>query len=146
MNVGSRKLQFALDNDDGWPPVASEAVWCDLVGTAFQLKNAPFFIKSLAVNDVFTAEEDPVNGHIFEFKLLDPSAHSLVWVLNNTQANIDPFLAQLRELGCSTEGLASFSLYAIDVPPHVPDADLTSLLDSCESAGFSLAFPVWRRE
>ncbi len=144
MTATSRKLQFALDIEDGWPPVSSEAVWCDLVGTAFQLRNAPFFIKGLAVNDVFEADPDPVNDHIFEFKVLEPSAHSLVWLLNNTQTSIDPILAQFRELGCSTEGLERFSLYAIDVPPQIPDSSLNDLLAMVENAGFDLAFPVWR--
>ena len=145
MNQATRKLQFALEIDDGWPPISSEAVWCDLVGPAFRLRNAPFFIKGLAVNDVFKAEPDPVNGHIFEFELLEPSTHSLVWILNNTQADIRPALSQLRAVGCSTEGLEQFSLYAVDVPPEVQDAHINDLLDEIEAAGFDLAFPVWRR-
>ena len=145
MTENPRKLQFALDIDDGWPPVSSEAVWCDLVGTAFQLRNAPFFIKGLAVKDVFQADPDPVNGHIFEFQILEPSAHSLVWILNNTHVDIDPVLARFRKIGCSTEGLERFSLYAVDVPPQVPDSALADLLDASESTGLDLAFPVWRR-
>lgn len=145
MDAHSRKLQFALDIDGDWPPISSEAVWCDVLGTSFQLKNAPFFIKGLAVDDVFSAVEDPVNGHIFQFEVLNASSHSLVWILNNTKADIGPFLAQLRELGCSTEGLERFSLYAVDVPPQVPEAALNDLLAVGENSGFSLAFPVWRR-
>ena len=145
MTQATRKLQFALEMEGDWPPISSEAVWCDSEGSAFRLKNAPFFIKGLAVNDVFRAEPDPVNGHIFEFEILESSNHSLVWILNNTQADIRPVLNQLRELGCSTEGLEQFSLYAIDVPPEIQDTDLNDLLDQAESAGFDLAFPVWRR-
>jgi len=145
MAADSRKLQFALDNDEDGPPVSSEAVWCDLEGTAFKLRNAPFFIKGLAVNDVFEAELDAVNGHIFEFTVIEPSNHSLVWLLNNTEADIGPVLAKFRELGCSTEGLEELSLYAIDIPGETPDAPLNLLLDAVELAGFDLAFPVWRR-
>ena len=145
MTASSRKVQFALDIEDGWPPVSSEAVWCDVVGTALQLRNAPFFIKGLAVYDVFEAEPDSVNGHVFEFTVLEPSNHSLLWVLNNTDADIAPTLAQFRELGCSTEGLEQFSLYAVDIPGKIPDSALNALLDATERAGFDLAFPVWRR-
>ncbi|MDR7134397.1 hypothetical protein J2X06_001581 [Lysobacter niastensis] len=141
----TRKLQFSLEIDGDWPPISSEAVWCDLVGASFQLRNAPFFIKGLAVNDIFEAEPDPVNGHIFEFQVTEPSDHSLIWILNNTQVDADPILAQLRDIGCSTEGLQRFSLYAVDVPPHVPDQELNTLLDTAESTGLDLAFPVWRR-
>ena len=146
MTSASRKIQFALEIDDDWPPVSVESVWCDPVGTDFRLRNAPFFIKGLAVNDTFQAEPDPVNGHIFEFVLVDSSAHSLIWILNNGQADIDPLLAQFRDLGCSTEGLERFSLYSVDIPPQVADLPLNDLLDTAEKAGFDLAFPVWRRD
>lgn len=145
MTRDTRKLQFALDIEDGWPPVSSEAVWCDSEGSAFRLKNAPFFIKRLAVNDVFEAEPDPVNGQIFEFDLVESSNHSLVWIINNTQVEIDHVLSEFRDLGCSTEGLDQFSLYAIDVPPEIEDGKLDALLDRLEGAGLYLAFPVWRR-
>ena len=50
------KVLFALDFEDGddWPPVASEGVWCERVGAEYRLLNAPFFIKDLAVGDVFS--------------------------------------------------------------------------------------------
>jgi len=146
MKETSRKLQFALDVEDDWPPVASEAVWCDLVEAGFQLRNAPFFIKGLAVDDVFEAIPDSVNGHVFEFKVVQPSSHSLAWMINNTKGDADPILDSLRKLGCSTEGLKQFSLYAIDIPPTVPEAELNTLLDRAEKLGFDLAFPVWRRD
>ena len=145
MTDSSRKLQFALEIDGDWPPISSEAVWCDIVGTGFRLRNAPFFIKGLAVDDIFEAEPDPVNAHIFEFKVTEPSDHSLIWILSNTHADPHKVLVGLRELGCSTEGLERFSLYAVDVPPHVGDSELNALLDTAEGTGLDLAFPVWRR-
>ena len=146
MTEPSCKLQFALDMDGDWPPVSSEAVWCEPQGSGFKLQNAPFFVKGLAVNDVFEAEPDPVNGHIFEFRVTRPSQHCLVWLLNNTDTPVDSVLSRLSDLGCSTEGLQQFSLYAIDVPPKVSESELNAALDAAESAGFDLAFPVWRRE
>ena len=67
MTQATCKLQFALEVEDDWPPISSEAVWCDTEGSAFRLKTAPFFVSGLAVNDVFQAEPDPVNRRIFEF-------------------------------------------------------------------------------
>ncbi|QNN69342.1 DUF4265 domain-containing protein [Thermomonas carbonis] len=145
MTAVSRKRQFAIDTDGDWPPISSEAVWCDQIGNAFRLRNAPFFIKGLAVNDVFEAQPDSVNEHIFEFVVTEPSAHSLIWMLNNTEAEIDPILSKFREVGCSTEALERFALYAIDVPPYVTDSILNDLIDTAEKVGLDLAFPVWRR-
>ncbi|MBB3777723.1 MULTISPECIES: DUF4265 domain-containing protein [Xanthomonas] len=142
----TRKLQFALQTDGDWPPVSSEAVWCKSVGTAFQLKNAPFFIKGVAVGDIFKAEPDPVNNHIFEFEVTQSSGHSLIWLLNSIQEDAGPVLSRLGRLGCSIESLQRFSIHAIDVPPHVPEAELSALLDLADNTGFDLAFPVWRRQ
>lgn len=146
MNKAIVQLQFALEVEDDWPPVGSESVCCELVGTSYRLKNAPFFIKGLAVNDVFHAEPDVVNGHIFEFRVVEASEHSLVWILNTTGADIEPVLARLRGFGCAIERLDRFSLHAVDVPPDVQGTDLDAVLDSAEEAGLDLGFPVWRRD
>ena len=145
MHSPSRKLQFALDVEDDWPPISTEVVWCDLVGSAFRLRNAPFFIKGLAADDLFGAKPDPVNGHIFDFEIIEPSTHSLLWIRNNSHSDVGLLLTQLRAIGCSTEGLETFSLYAVDIPAEVPDAHLDALLDEAVEVGFHLAFPVWRR-
>ena len=146
MTADHRKLLFALDVEDDWPPIASEAVWCEPVGSYFRLRNAPFFIKGLAVNDLFSAEPDPVNSHIFEFEVIEPSENSLIWLMNNTDQAIDSLLGHFRSIGCSTEGLKQFSLYSIDVPGTVAGESLTDLLAQAEECGLDLAFPVWRHD
>jgi hypothetical protein len=146
MTADNRKLLFALDVEDGWPPIASEGVWCDLVGSYFRLRNAPFFIKGLAVNDLFFAEPDPINGHIFEFQIIKPSENSLIWLMNNRGQTIDAFLDRFRSLGCSTEGLEQFALYSIDVPGTVLDQPLSELIAQADGCGLDLAFPVLRHK
>jgi len=44
-NPFMEKVLFALDIDDGWPPVATEAVWCERVDDNYRLLNAPFLSK-----------------------------------------------------------------------------------------------------
>ncbi len=144
MSADHRKLLFALDVEDDWPPISSEAVWCEPVGSNFRLRNAPFFIKGLAVDDLFSAQPDPVNGHIFAYKVIEPSKNSLLWLMNNTDQAIDSLLDRFRSIGCSTEGLERFSLYSIDVPGTVAEELLSELLAQAEASGLDLAFPVWR--
>jgi hypothetical protein len=59
------KVLFALEVEDGWPPVGTEGVWCERVEGNYKLKNVPFFIPGLSVDDTFKAEPDAVNDHIY---------------------------------------------------------------------------------
>ena len=138
------KLQFALDVEDGWPPVATESVWCMVEGDIFVLQNAPFFIKGLAWGDKFRAVPDSVNGCIFDFELFEASGHSLAWVLNNEGSDFSPHKAKLHDLGCRTEGFPAFKLWSIDVPATADEAVVDNLLNEIEGQGFAVAVPVWR--
>ncbi len=69
------KLLFALDVNDGWPPVGAEGVWCERVDGNYKLVNTPFFIPNLALGDIFSAIPDEVNDHVFEFEVLKESGH-----------------------------------------------------------------------
>lgn len=140
------KVLFALEIDDGWPPVASEGVWCERADKNYRLVNAPFFINGLAYGDVFKAELDPVNEHVFEFEVVEESGHSLVWMLNNSDLDVTSLKSQFLDLGCSLEGFEQFSLFSIDVPPSVNRVAINELVDWAEGAGIDLAFPVWRHD
>ena len=141
-----QKLSFALDVEDGWPPVAIEHVWCEKSGEVYELVNAPFFIHGLAFGDRFTAEPDAINGCIFEFTVVESSGHSLVWLLEREGLQLDDFKPKLLELGCRIEGLPAFKLHAIDVPASVEPMAVSEAVDRLEGLGFALAFPVWRHE
>lgn len=140
------KVSFALDVDDGWPPVAVEHVWCEISDAVYELKNAPFFIHGLACGDRFTAKPDEVNGCIFEFAIVESSGHSLVWVLESGDLKLDEFKPELLGLGCSVEGFPAFRLHAIDVPVSIEARSAGEAMDKLEALGFALAFPVWRHE
>lgn len=138
------KLLFALDVNDGWPPVGAEGVWCERVDGNYKLVNTPFFIPNLALGDIFSAIPDEVNDHVFEFEVLKESGHSLIWVMNNKGIQTDVFIEGLNRVGCSVEKLNQFSLMSIDVPPEVDMDALDPLLDTYEEEGLEYTFPVWR--
>lgn len=142
------KVLFALDFEDGddWPPVASEGVWCERVGAEYRLLNAPFFIKDLAVGDVFSAEPDPVNHHVFEFQITEESGHSLVWMINDSDIDVALLKSEILALGCRIEEFEKFSVIAVDVPSSVDRVSINTLVDSAEKAGLAIAYPVWRHE
>ena len=146
METHLEKVLFALNVEDGWPPVGSEGVWCEREDENYKLVNAPFFIGGLAYGDVFEAEPDKVNEHIFEFKVVKESGHSLVWVLNTKNIEVSPFKEELLALGCSFEGFQQYNLYSIDIPPAVDKKKINKLIDENEEKGLDFAFPVWRHE
>ena len=140
------KVLFALDIEDGWPPIGAEGIWCERIGKNYQLKNVPFFIEGLAAEDVFSAEPDPVNDHIFEFEIVKESGHSVISLLNNIDLDLTKFFEEIVALGCSYEGFNKFGLFSIDAPPNIDIDKLNELIDAYEERGIDFAFPVWRFE
>lgn len=140
------KVAFALDVEDGWPPVIIEHLWCERTGALLELKNAPFFVKGLARGDKFSGEPDPVNGCIFDFTVEQPSGHSLVWVIEQNGRTLAPYKPGLLLLDCSIEGFPAFKLHAIDVPATADNQAASAAMDRLEHLGFAIAFPVWRHE
>ncbi|WP_066963058.1 DUF4265 domain-containing protein [Microbulbifer sp. Q7] len=138
------KVLFALEVEDGWPPVGTEGVWCEKVGENYQLKNVPFFIAGIAAEDIFHAIPDQVNDHIFEFEIVEESGHSVIWLMNNIDLEITEFVDIVKALGCSYEGFPQYSLAAIDAPPEVDVDQLNEVIDKFEEKGIDFAFPVWR--
>lgn len=138
------KVAFALDTDGDWPPVAVEHVWCEKTGSIYQLKTTPFFISGLAFGDTFSAKPDPINGCVFEFNVVEPSGHSLVWIMEPTGLKLDQYETELYGLGLRFEGFPRFKLYAVDVPASVDSDAVNPLMDKLEALGFAMAFPVWR--
>ncbi|MBU0829311.1 MAG: DUF4265 domain-containing protein [Gammaproteobacteria bacterium] len=140
------KISFALDVENGWPPVATEHVWCEKSGAVYELLNAPFFIQGLAFGDKFVAQIDTANGCVFEFTIIDSSGHSLVWVLEPENLQFEDFKPALLDLGCSVEGFPAFKLHAIDIPSSVDTKGVGEAMNRLETRGFAIAFPVWRHE
>ncbi|MCE3603607.1 DUF4265 domain-containing protein [Massilia sp. P8910] len=138
------KISFALDIQDGWPPVATEHVWCEKSGSIYELQNAPFFIKGLALGDRFSAEPDEVNGCIFEFATIEVSGHSLVWIMEQEGLELEPYKVELINLGLGIEIFAQFKHYAIDVPESIDRDAVNVMMDMLQDLGFAMAFPVWR--
>jgi len=142
--VTTEKLVFALEIDDGWPPISAEGVWCEKVDDNYRLLNTPFFIPDLACGDIFKAIPDPINQNIFEFDVIEESGNSVIWVMNNNDLDIQPFTETLHKIGCVFEGFPRYSLLSVDVPSTVDIVALEELLDLFEEQGLDFAYPVWR--
>jgi hypothetical protein len=140
------KILFALDINDGWPPVSSEGVWCEKAGNNFRLLSIPFFIQGLAFGDEFEATPDEENNHIFEYKVVKESGHSVVWLMNIENIDLSKYIAEIERFGCKVEVLEQFKIYSIDIPPNINVGKFDEVSKKIENKGAAIAYPTWRHE
>ncbi|MCW2605055.1 MAG: hypothetical protein JWN61_3190 [Pseudonocardiales bacterium] len=51
------QVRFALDQEDGWPPQPDEMLWAQPLGEGrYVVETPPWYVRSLAVDDVVAAE------------------------------------------------------------------------------------------
>ncbi len=138
---------FALEIEDGWPPVATESIWCERRDGTYQIKSIPLFIRGLAVDDIVAATPDKESRQIHDYDVLEVSGHSVIWMLNPVKLDITEFIGELEALGCKVAtGLLGYNHYAIDVPPEADIAALDGMISVWDAVGLAFAYPAWRHE
>jgi hypothetical protein len=138
-------LTFALDVEDGWPPVAAEGLPCRPVAEGLEVLVPPLFVRGLAVGDVIRVKSE-VNGQVTEWRTVRASSNSTVWAMAHG-VDLSEELNELRALGCNTSSFPGGQVHAIDVPASLAIEELESRLDGRYSEEqLALAYPVWRRE
>lgn len=129
------KINFKLQPDaDGYPPVAVESLWANPVGRAFEIDSIPFFTRDATVGDMVHAVPDQTGALWFD-SVEHRSPHSLIRVVFFEPECEPSVIARLKALGCSTEGMQTFKLLAIDVPADVELSDVQDYLRTEASAG-----------
>jgi hypothetical protein len=115
------RVRFQLrQDDDGWPPVASEGVWAvPLGGDVVRLDNIPWFARNVACGDLFRTSADS-HGEVWATERVKWSGNCTVRVIpfpegalaGSGQAVLDAF----ARLGVDGEGLQQYGIVALDVP------------------------------
>lgn len=138
-------LSFALDVEDGWPPVAIESLpFVKLEGCTYQLTTAPLFVKDLSVDDVIAIQSPDQNGNVNSWRHIKRSRRTTVWLLRLHKTDeIPDALSALRDLGCNTIGIESFGTYAVDVPEMVELSAVESILSNLDDR-VAIAVPSLR--
>ena len=137
-------LKFPLDVVDGWPPVAVESLPFRLSAEGYRAMVSPLFVKDLSVDDVISAQLGDENL-VESWRHLVRSGRTTIWLLRLKLPNrIDLALAELRELGCNSVGLASVGCYSIDVPETVSVDKIDAILSTLDSDAVAVAFPSMR--
>ncbi len=143
MQTQTAALNFALEVEDGWPPVATECLPVKTTDESHTVLVAPLFIKGLSVGDVVQVVSES-EGIVYEWRHLSKSKNSTVWFLRRGEVEIEPLLAPIRELGCNTTWSSQLGVGSIEVPESVSAEALDKCLEALEIPTFALAFPSWR--
>ena len=98
---GEVMLSFSLSVEDGWPPVGTEDIRYEKVGTDYRVLAPPLFLKGLSVDDVISVKLK--NQSVASWTHLSRSGRTTIWLGRKKDHNvIQTTLAKLRELGCDT--------------------------------------------
>ena len=141
----TQQVTFALNPEDGWPPVGAESLPVAPAPEGARLLVPPLFVKGLAVGDVFEVT-DTVNGQAATWSVVSESGHSTVWLMALGDLELGGLMAQARELGCNTSIFPTQVLASIDLPPAVSVQALDALLAPYSANELAVAYPVWRHD
>ncbi|MEC4595260.1 DUF4265 domain-containing protein [Nitrospirillum amazonense] len=141
-------LQFPLEIEEGWPPVAVESlpfekVPCEGMPNGYRALTAPLYVRGMSVGDIIMVQVDAA-GLVQSWRHLHQSSHSTVWLLRMRATELDLGLEALRRLGCHTVSAPQLSSYAIDVPPSVALAQVDAIIDTFDPEAVAAAFPSLR--
>jgi hypothetical protein len=138
------ELLFQLEQDeDGWPPVAVEGLWCEPHDGSYRVETCPLFVKGLSVGDLIDVEQDE-RGEVLSFDVVRPSRNSTVWIIFWDESKVEPTLAELGFLDCDTTGpLGGWKpkLCSANVPGNVSLNDVDAALEPQELGQIAVAYP-----
>lgn len=130
------KIHFQLEQDeDGYPPVASESMWGNPTGQPgeYILDNIPFFTRDATIDDtVHVREED---GILWFERVVAPSTNSLIRVVFFDRGAVQDTCQHLESVGCSIEYIRAYNLLAVNIPASVPLDRVQSYLQDQATAG-----------
>ena len=130
-----RRIQFELQQDeDGYPPMASETLWAmDLGNETYELVNIPFFARGVSSGDVVSAPE--VDGLPTFSHVIRRGGHATLRVVLFDEAVASEARQALVELGAASEGSHLRTLFSVDVPPMASLAAIRAFLAEGAAAG-----------
>ncbi|MEU6414250.1 DUF4265 domain-containing protein [Microbispora sp. NPDC046933] len=132
------RVVFDLPQDEnGWPPAASERMWAVPVAPGrVMLDNIPFFVRGVALGDVVRIETDD-EGVVRAAEAVEFSGNCTIRVVPFTRepAGRQAVLDAFASWGVEGEGAEQFGLVALNVPPTADLAAVRRLLVQGEADG-----------
>jgi hypothetical protein len=137
------ELDFILQIEDGWPPVAKEYLVCTKCDLGFRIDAPPFFVKDLSVGDVIAVQENEEH-EVIAWTHLKKSQHTTVWIMASRNESVEDVIDCLKKLNCNIERFTQYDYFSIDVPSECPVIRLDECLDLLDKCKTSVAFPSFR--
>jgi len=131
------KIVFPLDVDeDGFPPIGSEALNAQRGTLGFILENTPFFVTGIALGDIVEAKPTPSGKYDFVQVIQASTNKALSIIFIDTTAK-DAVCEELRRRGCFCEWGefgkdGSLQILAVSVPDSCPYESVVAYLDRLE--------------
>jgi hypothetical protein len=131
---GLVRVSFSLEQQDGWPPFASEGLWAKPLGDdTYRVDNTPWFARNVAADDIVEARAGS-DGVLWAISKIEWSGRLTIRVLVARDGPLDGDMAAViesfRPLGVTGEGMGQYRLVALDIPPDTDLAAVKALLDA----------------
>lgn len=138
-------LEFPLDVEDGWPPVAVECLPFRAVPEGYVALVPPLFVKDLSVGDVIDVTREAGGPRVLSWRHVARSASTTIWLLRMRRSEtIRAVLAALRGLSCNTASSEELGVFSIEVPAAVPIEAVDRILAQLDAEAVAVAFPSMR--
>jgi Domain of unknown function (DUF4265) len=142
--MSSTQLNFSLDVEDGWPPVATECLPCERVVSGFHALSVPLFVKDLSVDDIIEPDLSD-DGLVSSWRHVSRPDLTTIWLARLSRKHqMHGVLARLRELGCETVCADALGCCAVDVPKAISTDAVDQLLATLDPNSVAVAFPSFR--
>lgn len=133
------QVVFSVDqNEEGYPPVKEESIWClPKAPGIFKVDNIPFYAANISLEDEVAAETK--GGALRFVKLIHRSKNTTIRVFAR-KGSFEPIVVpSIESFGGVTERMEGSPLVAVSFPPSADLAGALEFLDR-ESAAGNLAF------
>ncbi len=137
------KVQFRLEQDDGYPPVTVEGIWVRALNGVRYVDNIPFYAYGVGPGDQISVKNDS-EGLWFD-KVVKSSGTSVFRIFAKNRNDIPAIRAALLDLSCPSEVDAKMGLIAVEIPVGVdPVSVLDFLMEGQEIGQFDFEEGVLR--
>jgi hypothetical protein len=115
-----------------------ETIWADTVDESrgyYRLDSLPFYVPSVATDDVVHAQYDDSEEMLTYLETVKPSGNSIVWVvITGEQSDIDDVIDYFDEMDCLSEALSD-RYFAMEIKAETNFLQVKDRLNELRSAG-----------
>jgi len=132
MSVYEKLIFKLIPDEEGYPPVSTEAIWGERVGVnQYQVDNIPYYVYGVSKGDVVKVEN--ISGEHVVSGVIMRGGHSTLRVYVEEQRRKSEVVQAIAERGGVCSVSSEFSLFPVDIPPEVDfraiDEYLSSIAD-----------------